>query len=297
MAAHMAVLVNVDGVISDTGSVSVLDRGFLYGDSVYEVVRTWQGKVFSLSEHLARLRQSAAYLYMPVPWSDAEIQAEIERTLAQAPDTEFYVRIVISRGTESVINLLPSPELKPSLVIVISPISADPQLPETGLHLKMVQRRRNARIALDPIAKTGNYLNNILALLEARQAGGDDALMLNLDGEVAEATTSNIWVVKGGRVYTPLVEAGILHGITRHFLLKILHEQNIPHAEVTLKPEDLWDAEEAFVSSSVRLLMPIRQIEDYTLPQCPGPITRKLWDELLALMTAHIESTQALPTF
>jgi branched-chain amino acid aminotransferase len=293
----MAVLVNVDGVISATGSVSVLDRGFLYGDSVYEVVRTWHGKVFSLPEHLARLRQSAAYLYMPVPWSDAEIQAQIERTIAQASETDFYVRIVVSRGTESVINLLPSPELKSSLVIVISPISPDPQLPETGLHLKMVQRRRNARIALDPIAKTGNYLNNILALLEARQAGGDDALMLNLEGDVAEATTSNIWVVRGGTVYTPVVEAGILHGITRHFLLKILQDHNIPHAEVTLNPNQLWNAEEAFLSSSVRLLMPIRQIEDYKLPQCPGPLTRKLWDELLVLMTAHVESTQALPTF
>jgi branched-chain amino acid aminotransferase len=289
----MAVLINVDGQISTSGTVSVLDRGFLYGDSVYEVVRTWQGKLFSLPEHLARLRQSATYLYLDIPWSDAEIQAQIERTLQQAPvpgpETDFYVRIVVSRGTESVINLLPSPELQASLVIVISPISREPQLPDTGLALKIVPRRRNARIALDPIAKTGNYLNNILALLEARQAGADDALMLNLEGGVAEATTSNIWVVKGGMVYTPVVEAGILHGITRYFLLKILKEQQIPHAEVNLKPEDLWDAEEVLLSSSVRLLMPVRQIDDYALPQCPGPITQKLWAQLLATMTAYTD--------
>jgi branched-chain amino acid aminotransferase len=289
----MAVLTNVDGVVSTTGTVSVLDRGFLYGDSVYEVVRTWQGKLFSLPEHLARLRQSAAYLYLDVPWSDAEIRERIEQTIAQAiaqsSDTEFYVRIVVSRGAESFINLLPSPELRPSLVIVISPISPNPQLPETGVHLKLVKRCRNARAALDPIAKTGNYLNNILAMLEARQAGGDDALMLNPQGEVAEATTSNIWVVKAGTVYTPAVEAGILHGITRYFLLKIMREQNIPHAEVILKPSDLWDAEEVLLSSSVRLLMPVSQIDDYPLPQCPGPITRKLWQELLNTMSAYTQ--------
>jgi branched-chain amino acid aminotransferase len=287
----MAVLINVDGEISSTGSVSVLDRGFLYGDSVYEVVRTWQGKLFSLPEHLARLRQSAAYLYLSVPWSDAEIRERIEQTLAQASDTEFYVRIVVSRGADSIINLLPSAELRPSLVIVISSISPDPQLPETGVRLKLVKRCRNDRAALDPIAKTGNYLNNILAMLEARQAGGDDALMLNPQGDVAEATTSNIWVVKGGTVYTPNVEAGILHGITRYFLLKIMQEQHIPHAEVTLKPSDLWDAEEVLLSSSVRLLMPVSQIDDYSLPQCPGPITRRLWQELLKTMTAYTQAT------
>jgi branched-chain amino acid aminotransferase len=289
----MAVLTNVDGVISTTGTVSILDRGFLYGDSVYEVVRTWQGKLFSLPEHLARLRQSAAYLYLDVPWSDTEIRERIEQTIAQAiaqsSDTEFYVRIVVSRGAEAFINLLPSPELRPSLVIVISPISPNPQLPETGVHLKLVKRCRNARAALDPIAKTGNYLNNILAMLEARQAGGDDALMLNPQGDVAEATTSNIWVLKAGTVYTPAVEAGILHGITRYFLLKIMREQNIPHAEVILKPSDLWDAEEVLLSSSVRLLMPVSQIDDYPLPQCPGPITRKLWQELLNTMSAYTQ--------
>jgi branched-chain amino acid aminotransferase len=289
----MAVLTNVDGVISATGTVSVLDRGFLYGDSVYEVVRTWQGKLFSLPEHLARLRQSAAYLYLDVPWSDAEIRERIEQTIdqaiAQSSDNEFYVRIVVSRGAESFINLLPSPKLRPSLVIVISPISPNPQLPETGVHLMLVKRCRNARAALDPIAKTGNYLNNILAMLEARQAGGDDALMLNPQGEVAEATTSNIWVVKAGTVYTPAVEAGILHGITRYFLLKIMREHNIPYAEVILKPSDLWDAEEVLLSSSVRLLMPVSQIDDYPLPQCPGPITRKLWQELLNTMSTYTQ--------
>jgi branched-chain amino acid aminotransferase len=287
-------LINIDGVIAPTATISVLDRSFLYGDSIYEVVRTFRGKVFGLPEHLDRMRQSANYLYLPVPWSDAEITARVEQTvaeaIAQAEGSEFYIRIVVSRGADVTINLLPSADLQPSLIIVVSAIAPEPVLSETGLHLCIVERQRNAKAALNPAAKTGNYLNNILGLLEAKQQGADDALLLNSEGEVTEATTSNLWLVKGGKVYTPPVEVGILHGITRYFLLKILNQQGIPCFETTLKPADLWDAEEAFLSSSVRLLMPVNQIDDYKLPHCPGKLTRWLWDELLAMMAAQAEN-------
>lgn len=280
----MGLLINVDGVITPTASVSVLDRGFLYGDSVYEVVRTFTRRPFGLLEHLGRLRQSAAYLYLAVPWSDHQIQQAVEQTLQQAEGDEFYIRIVVSRGADPTINLLPSPDIKPSLIIVVSAIAAQPQLSETGLRLQIGDRCRNHQQALSPAAKTGNYLNNILALLEARQQGAEDALMLNAQGEIAEATTSNFWLVADGVVQTPSLEAGILHGITRYFLLQILRDRQIPHQETTLKPADLWLADEAFLSSSVRLLMPVKQIDDYVLPRCPGPITRLLWDELLFRM-------------
>jgi branched-chain amino acid aminotransferase len=287
----MGLLINLDGVIAPTASISVLERGFLYGDSVYEVVRTFKGKPFGLQEHLDRLRQSAAYLYMAVPWSDAHIRSEIERTLEQAEDSEFYIRIVVTRGTELTINLQPSPELQPRLIVMVSPIDSEPVLSEKGIHLCVVSRQRNDKQALNPAAKTGNYLNNILALLEAQQNGANDALMLNAQGEVTEATTSNFWLVKGGRVQTPSVEAGILQGITRYFLLQILREHQVPHQEVTIKLEDLWSTEEAFLSSSVRLLMPVAKINDMVLPQCPGPITRFLWQELLTLMAQHSQSS------
>jgi branched-chain amino acid aminotransferase len=280
----MGVIVNVDGVIAPTGSVSVLDRGFLYGDSVYEVVRTFGREPFGLPEHLARLRQSADYLYLPVPWSDSQIQAAVTQTLHKAEGAEFYIRIVVSRGADPTINLLPTPNIQPSLIIVVSAIAPVPQLVESGLRLKIGDRRRTHPQALSPAAKTGNYLNNILALLEARQQGAEDALMLNTDGEITEATTSNIWLVEQGVVKTPAIAAGILQGITRAFLLQILRDRQIPHQETTLKPADLWLAEEIFLSSSVRLLMPINQIDDYVLPQCPGPMTRLLWDQLLRKM-------------
>jgi branched-chain amino acid aminotransferase len=290
----MGLLTNLNGVIAETAAVSVLDRGFLYGDSVYEVVRTFQGKLFGLQEHLDRLRQSADYLYMSVPWSDDQIHAEIERTLQAASWVESYIRIVVSRGTETTISLQPSAELKPHLLIVISEISPEPTLSKQGVRLLIGQRRRNDQRSLSPAAKTGNYLNNILALLEAQQQGADDAILLNTEGQVTEATTSNLWIVKAGVVYTPPVEAGILQGITRHFLLQIMAQHCIPYQEVVLMPNDLETAEEGFLSSSVRLIMPINQIDQRLLPQCPGTLTQFLWDRLLQLMER--ESQKVLET-
>jgi len=280
----MGLLINLDGAIAPTASVSVLDRGFLYGDNVYEVVRTFGGRPFGLSEHLERLRASAAYLYMEVPWSDAHIQAEVEKTLEQAGNLESYVRIVVSRGAESDISLQPGESLQTTLVIIVRSIDPEPKLSERGIDLCLVERQRNHQLALSPAAKTGNYLNNILALIEAQQQGAEDALMLNAQGEVTEATTSNIWLVQDGVVRTPAVSAGILHGITRHFLIQLLQEQQIPYEETTLIAEDLWSASEAFLSSSVRLIMPVRKINEYVLPLSPGQITRTLWQELLTLM-------------
>ncbi|NCJ06967.1 branched-chain amino acid aminotransferase [Synechococcales cyanobacterium C] len=289
----MSLLTNLDGVIGPTAHISVLDRGFLYGDSVYEVVRTFQGRLFGLQEHLDRLRQSADSIYMRVPWSDSQIQAEVERTLQQTHWLESYVRIVVSRGTETKVSLQPSRDLKPSLLIVISEIDPQPQLSQIGIHLQVVNRLRNDHRALSPAAKTGNYLNNILALLEAQQQGADDALLLNGQGQVTEATTSNLWIVRQGSVQTPPPSVGILQGITRHFLVQILQRHQIPYAETLLLPSDLTQAEEAFLSSSVRLLMPINRIDQMPLPHCPGPMTRWLWDELLAEMDRAV--TENIP--
>lgn len=287
----MPLLTNLNGHIAESAQVSVLDRGFLYGDSVYEVIRTFRGHHFGLKEHLDRLRQSAGYLYMDVPWSDAEIQTEVEKTLAQADWAESYVRIVVSRGTESVISLQPSVGLNPNLLIVISSISPEPVLSEIGHHLVIPKRIRNNKLALDPAAKTGNYLNNILALLEAQQLGADDALLLNDRGEVTEATTSNLWIVRDGVVQTPSVEVGILQGITRTFLFQILRQHQISYEEIILRPSDLESAEEVFLSSSVRLIMPVRQIDERVLPQCPGAMTRFLWKALLDLMKQSASKT------
>ena len=281
----MSLLTNLDGVIAPTAAIPVLNRGFLYGDSVYEVVRTFKGVPFGVQEHLDRLRQSAAQLYMEIPWSDDHIRAEMDRTLAQTDWPESYIRIVVSRGTESEIGLAPAAQTQPNLLIIVKSIPTDPQLRTEGVHLAIVDRLRNDQRALNPAAKTGNYLNNILALLESQQQGADDALLLNAQGEITESTISNFWIVKDGTVLTPPLSAGILRGITRHFLLQVLAAEQIPHREVQLTITDLAGVEEAFLSSSVRLLVPIRQINDTVLPQCPGPITQRLWQALLQKMT------------
>lgn len=283
----MPLLTNLNGHIAETAQISVLDRGFLYGDSVYEVIRTFRGRHFGLKEHLARLRQSANYLYMTVPWTDAEIQAEVEKTLTQASWLESYIRVVVTRGTESVITLQPSDKLQPNLLIVVSEIAPVPVLSKTGQHLVIPKRIRNHRNALDPAAKTGNYLNNILALLEAQQMGADEALLLNAEGKITEATTSNFWIVKENVVLTPPAEVGILQGITRTFIFRILEQHKIPYQEKILVPADLDSAQEAFLSSSVRLLMPVRQIDKDLLPTCPGAITRLVWQALLTLMDEY----------
>ncbi|MBC7882450.1 MAG: aminotransferase class IV [Anaerolineae bacterium] len=286
----MGLLMNLDGVITPDAQISVLDRGFLYGDSLYEVARTFGGRPFALLEHLARLRQSAAYLYINIRWSDAQICTEVERTLAAANNLESYVRIVVTRGAEEEISLFPGAEIEPHLLIIVRPIPPNPSLAEKGLHLTLLPRLRVDRRALTPAAKTGNYLNNILALIEAKQAGADDALLLNNQGEVTEATTSNLWILRKGILYTPVVESGILQGITRQFLLDLLKEWQIAHKEATLTQEDLWDAEEAFLSSSVRLIAPVGRIGDYSLPSCPGALTRRLFAGLIERMTAKADA-------
>ena len=284
----MSILTNLNGTIAPTASLSVLERGFLYGDSVYEVVRTYQGKHFGLAEHLVRLRNSAQYLYMDVPWSDEHIRNEIERTLAQADWSDSYVRIVVSRGAETHISLKPSADIRPNLLIVLSEISPTPEMSQEGLHLVIPDRLRNDPRALSPAAKTGNYLNNILALMEAQSLGGDDALLLNNQGLITEATTSNIWLVKQGKVFTPKAEVGILHGITRDFIFEILEQAKIPYETVLWTEDDLQDIEEGFLSSSVRLLMPIHQINSTKIPQVPGPITQKVWDAFIELMAKTV---------
>ncbi|AGY56736.1 aminotransferase class IV [Gloeobacter kilaueensis] len=284
----MGLLVNYNGTIAPEASVSVLDRSFLYGDGVYEVTRTLAGRPVALGEHLERLRASARYLYLDVPWSDAQIEAQVERTLEAADNAESYIRIVVSRGAEEEISLLPGPEIAPALVIVVRAIAAEPVLDERGVQLVVVPRLRNDAEALSPAAKTGNYLNNILALIEARQLGADDAVLLNRRGELTEATTSNLWLVREGVVLTPATGAGILHGITRHFLLELLSQWQLPHTETTLHREDLYTADEAFLSSSVRLIAPVRRFDDYLLPACPGALTRRLWQGLLDKLRASV---------
>ena len=286
----METRISVDGRITrpEEAVVPALDRGFLYGDSVYEVVWWHRGALIQQGDHLARLRGSAAHLYMEITLSDEELLAAVDATVEATGATEHddaYVRLVVTRGTGA-LGLAVEPEERHCIVVVVAPANRpSPERWERGLTMIVGSRRRNPRVALDPQAKTGNYLNNILALHEARLAGADDAIMLNEAGEVTEATTANVYVVHGERLQTPPLEAGILRGTTRTRILSLCEHHGLDAQEAVLHRADLGAADELFVSSSVKGILPVLSIDGRPVGAgSPGPVTRRIraWFEAAA---------------
>jgi branched-chain amino acid aminotransferase len=281
------VLCNVEGrlVPPDQAVVPILDRGFLYGDSVYEVVRTYSGRPFELDRHLARMEKTAHRIDLTLP-PRAAIVRELQRTLDAAGNPESYARIVITRGTGE-FGL--SPLLARGhnrLVVIVRPLAAPPEEQyERGLQMAIARTRRNPPQALDPALKTGNYLNNILALREAHEAGADDAILLDLAGRVTEGTTSNVFFVQRGVLVTPPLSLGMLEGVTRALFIEIAREQEMLLREEPHGPEALAAADEVFMTSTLREAMPVtslvfleshgeqvRKVSDGR----PGPVAKRL---------------------
>jgi branched-chain amino acid aminotransferase len=270
-------------------SISPLNRGFLYGDAIYEVWRTYHGVLFGWEEHFARLETSAQALHLTVPFTRTEMIAEIRRTVAAfraaAQFTgEIYVRLQLSRGGGP-IGLDIALADRPEFVLLVQPCPGiSEQKAREGLVLSIARElRRNPIESLSPAWKTGNYLNNILGLREARARGADDVLMLNLRGEITEASTSNVGFVHGDEVITPPLPAGILAGVTRRLLL----EKVAPHAGVvvrqaTVRPEELAQMRECFVLGSTRDLAAVSAIDDFRFRIGSDTLTAKLKDAFLA---------------
>jgi branched-chain amino acid aminotransferase len=275
----MGTLVSMNGRIvpPEQAVVSVFDHGFLFGDSVYEVVRTRRGVPVTLREHLARLRASAERLYMELPWTDDGIGGRIAEVLRAAGNRESYLRIVATRGVGE-ISLLPDTCRDPLLLVIAKPLPEPPaSVMREGIAVAVVGRPRIDRRALDPGAKTGNYLNNALALIEARRAGAEDAILLNPEGHLAEGTTSNVFFVRGGRVHTPELESGILAGITRSLLLREMPAAGLPVVEGRYPEESLREAEEVFLTSTVRGVAPVTRVDGRAVGDGrPGPVARKV---------------------
>jgi branched-chain amino acid aminotransferase len=271
----------VDGTITppDRAFISVLDHGFLLGDSVYEVLRWHRGALIQETEHMDRLEASARRTYMDLQRSREELVAAVHETCRAAgvgPDEDAYVRLVVTRGAGPL--GLDVTGTRRSVVVIVAPASRPSAAAwERGLSVALVARRRVPTEALDPRAKTGNYLNNVLALHEAKLAGADDAVMLNEKGDVTEATTANAWLVRGGRVLTPTLEAGILEGTSRMRILALCRGNGIPAREGRVKPRDLKGAQEAFLSSSVRGVVPVVRVDGEPVGAgVPGPVTRRV---------------------
>lgn len=291
---------NIDGVLSplEEARVPVLDRGFLYGDSVYEVFRTYDGVPLFWQEHFERMENSARLIHMPIAQSREELMAEIRRAVAEAGGAasedgsgEVYVRWHLSRGVGPV-DLYPDPALRTSFMILVKPVPKwKPEHYATGLRLAVTEVRRNAVDAMSPNIKSGNYLNNILGLAESVELGADDCLMLNAAGHVTEASNSNVFFVIDNRVQTPADSAGNLRGITGAALRTLGEAGGWPVEEVHLTVEDLANVEEAFVTSATREVMPVAAIRlpsgDWReLPSGGGPATRKI----AAAYTEHVSA-------
>jgi branched-subunit amino acid aminotransferase/4-amino-4-deoxychorismate lyase len=275
-------------------SVSPLNRGYLYGDAIYEVWRTYHGVIFAWEEHWARLRSSARALHMSLEFTPAQILAEIRRTAAEyraraAQPGELYIRLQVTRGAGP-IGLDTALADKTDFVILVQPCpETPPATAQKGLVLSTaVTMRRNPVLSLNPAWKTGNYLNNLLCLREARSRGADEVVMLNLSGEVTECAVSNIAFVKAGGFITPPLSAGILGGITRSLLLGgIAASAGVKGEERKVLPGDIPDMDECFLLSTTKDVVPVGAIDGVSFRVGPQTVTSRLKAAFAAAARAY----------
>jgi len=279
----MGATVNVNGRVSDQehAVISVFDHGFLYGEGVYETLRTYNGQSFLFERHMRRLRTSSGMLALPIPLTDAEIDARFRETMHAAglptADREAYIRILVTRGIGE-LTYDPAATPKSSVVVIVKPHVEPPrEVFENGVTVALVPIVRNHPGSVNPLIKSNNLLNNALAMQEAGRRGGFEGVMRNYRGELAECTQSNLFIVKNGVALTPTIESGLLPGITREFLFEVGAERGITVRDAVLRDEDLFGADEAFLTSTTREVVPIVRVDDRKIGTGrPGPVTKAL---------------------
>jgi branched-chain amino acid aminotransferase len=284
----------IDGNIVDTAEayVPVLDRGFLYGDSVFEVYRTYSGVPFAEREHLERLGRSADRLMIPMPVSIDVLASEVHATLAAAGEGEWYVRVMVTRGTGP-LTYDPTTARSPLRVIIVVPITPHPEeLYVRGAAVVLLNASRPTDDARAAGAKASNYLANLLAVHEAKQKGAQEAILLGRRGQLLEGASSNLFIVKDGVVRTPEPEPGILVGITRATVIELCAREGLTVEETELLPQDLYDADEAFLTSSIREVMPVVLADGRVIGHgTPGPVTGRLREGYLRAVTAGAKAS------
>jgi branched-chain amino acid aminotransferase len=284
MSIPTSTYVNVNGVISDAAHavVPVFDHGFLYGEGVYEVFRTYHGAPFLFDRHMARLRASAARLMLDVPFSDADVEQRSLATMAAAglADGDAYVRVLLTRGVGE-LTYDPKACPIPSLVIIakpLPPIAAG--VYTNGVKVVMVDVIRNHPQSVSPLIKSNNLINNALGMQQALRAGAAEGVFRNYRGELSECAQSNLFVVSNGVVKTPPLDAGLLAGITRQFVLECAAGLGIRGEERPLLDQDLFGADEAFFTSSTKDIVPVVQVDEKQVGTGkPGPVTLRLLEE------------------
>ncbi|HEY7058415.1 MAG TPA: aminotransferase class IV [Vicinamibacterales bacterium] len=284
-----AVYVNGRITQAEQAVVPVYDHGFVYGEGVYETLRTYNQVPFLFDRHVRRLRQSAHYLALDVPFDDASLLGWIRQTMDAAGEMrEAYVRVLLTRGVgELTYDIAATP--RPSLVIIVKPLDEIPErLTREGIKISLVDVLRNHPGSVNPIIKSNNLLNNALAMQAANRQGGEEALMCNYRGELSECSQSNFFLVRGDVALTPKSQAGLLEGVTRAFLFEVGREIGIDVRDETLVPADLDKADEAFITSTTRELSPVVRIDDRVIGKgTPGPVT-------LALLAGYRRKAQEL---
>jgi branched-chain amino acid aminotransferase len=279
-----AVYVNGKIAPADQAVVPVYDHGFVYGEGVYETLRTYNRVPFLYDRHMRRLRQSAERLLLDVPFDDATMLRWIDQTVAQAGElNEAYVRILLTRGIGD-LNYDPKSTPKPTTVIIVKPFEPPPaRVFDDGIRISLVDMLRNHPKSVNPIIKSNNLLNNALAMQTAYRSGAEEALMCNYRGELTECSQSNFFMVRGGAALTPKSESGLLEGVTRAFLFEIGREIGVDVREETLYPKDLDTADEMFITSTTRELSPVVNVDGRVVGSGkPGPVTKKLLERYQA---------------
>ena len=276
----------IDGSYFDEQSakVSVFDHGLLYGDGVFEGIRSYNGRVFRLKEHIERLYCSAKAILLEIPMSPAEItQAAIETCRANNL-RDGYIRLVVTRGIGT-LGLNPNRCQRPSVIIIADKIQLyPPELYERGMAIVTVPTVRNLHSAVNPAIKSLNYLNNILAKIEANNAGVEEAIMLNAEGYVAECTGDNLFILKSGQLLTPPLYAGALYGITRGVVIELARADGVPVSETNLTRYDVFNADECFLTGTGAEIIPVVKVDGRVIGTGqPGPRTRQLVSEYRAL--------------
>ncbi len=277
----MGTMVSVDGVLTpaEDARISVFDRGFLYGDSVYEVVRTYGGVPFEMQAHLDRLAGSAERIAMTIPVPLSQLAEDAVATHAASGNAESYLRIVVTRGSGPIgLDLSLAKEQRRIIIAKdVHEIRPPASVYEDGVEIALVSVRRNLRTAIDPRAKTGNYLNSVMALHEARGKGAYEAVMLDHRDYVTEGASSNVFVVVGDLVLTPPVEAGILEGVTRRVVIDVAKAAGVRVLELPLTPDAVRQADEAFITSSIREIVPVVRVDGAPIGVGqPGPMYERL---------------------
>ena len=283
----LQIYINGEFFDKDNAKISVFDHGLLYGDGVFEGLRCYNGKVFRLERHIDRLWDSAKSLAIEIPMSKSEMIAATNQAVQVNKVQEGYIRIVVTRGVGRE-NDLGTPDLgldpficgPPQVIIIAAQLALYPkELYETGLDIVTAGTMRMPASALNPRVKSLNYLNSIMAKVEAIRAGCVEALMLNHKGEVAECTGDNIFIIKRGVLMTPPIDAGILEGVTRNVVLELAAKLGIPAKECAFTRHDVFVADECFLTGSAAELIPVVAIDKRTIGDGkPGPITKKLLD-------------------